>query len=284
MSVDLTIPDPAPLLDMGHGCIAKLVPLAHFTRQPLVGFDLLDESGQSISFLTATEAGRILAEGIIQLGRIKVHDDPKMMLPGGLEAHIRKILTGGNSEDARKLYEDNFGTKATGVGKDLADDAAFGSVFNRYRRLFLMIIPVQEDKRSRRILKYRYEKIVDRSGGPWKILFGKPACARIELPSVREAASYHLEIILPDGVRATDVDVEANPQGAEDENDKPNVERKVVGSKVHLCVHSIRSRATGTAIASLRVSRGGWLASATLAAWLIALVLAMGDFWTKTGR
>jgi hypothetical protein len=282
VSVDFTLPDWAPSVTLAKNHVVRLVPLAHLKKRPLVGLDVFDEAGQSIPLLTGTQTGRMVAEGLVAFARKLVHGGLTGTLQPSLEQDLRAI-TGDNLEEARKAWHSILHCGDDDERLKLASNRGFRMLTGRYQRNFLMLIPLQDEERARRVLKFRYVEPFRRTGGPWRLLVGEPHLARFEAPGVQEGGGYHLEIDLPDGVRVTSVSLGTGDQRTQaEDDDRPSTDRQVVGSKVHLCVRYFPYDARAEAQTGLRATRSGWLASACFSVWLIAIILAVGDVWLRS--
>jgi hypothetical protein len=282
VSVDFTLPDWAPSVTLAKNHVVRLVPLAHLKKRPLVGFDVFDEAGQSVPLLTATQTGRVVAEGLVASARKLVHGGLTRTLQPSLEQDLRAI-TGDNLEEAREARHSILHCGDDDERSKLAGNRGFRMLTGRYQRSFLMLVPLQDEERARRVLKFRYIEPFKRTGGPWRLLVGEPHLARFEAPGVQEGGGYHLEIDLPDGVRVTSVSLGTGDQRTQEEDDdSPSTDRQVVGSKIHLCVRYFPYDAKAEAQTGLRATRSGWLGSACFSAWLIAIILGVGDVWLRT--
>src|SRR6266536_640448 len=213
VSVDFTLPDRVPCLVLSGNRVAQLVPLARLRKQALVGFDVFDEDGRSVPLLTAIQTGKIVADGLIHIARQIIHGDANRPLDETIEKDIRQITRderGAKKARNRLLQrtaDPNRSESSRSQLFDLAHDLSFAMLIRRYYRVFLMVVQLEGDGCSRRI----------------------------------------------------------------------------VGSKIHLCVHKVPIEASDAfANAALRAARLGWFGGACFCAWLIAIVLGIGDFWVRT--
>ncbi len=290
VSVDFTLPDRVPCLVLSGNRVAQLVPLARLRKQALVGFDVFDEDGRSVPLLTAIQTGKIVADGLIHIARQIIHGDANRPLDETIEKDIRQITRDerGAKKARNRLLQRTADPNRSEPSRsqlfDLAHDLSFAMLIRRYYRVFLMVVQLEGDGCSRRILKFRCTEPFERSGGPWRLLVGEPDVAQLNVPAAQEGG-YHLEIDLPSGVRVVDVSMSTHKEKKAQETDEeqPSFHERIVGSKIHLCVHKVPIEASDAfANAALRAARLGWFGGACFCAWLIAIVLGIGDFWVRT--
>jgi hypothetical protein len=282
VSVDFTIPEPAPYLVQSGRRVGVLVPLALLGKQALVGFDVFDENGRSLPLLNASQSDNIVAHGLIRVARWVIHGDANTPLDDNIENEIKLIV--GGKQGARRA-KDNFeeAPRDDPHHFKLGRDSIFRPQLDRYERGFLMLVLLQAEAGERRVLKFRYSEAFTRQGGPWRLLIGEPEVAQLNLPSVKDGG-YHLEVDLPSGVRVVNARVATHERTDEEKRYKsPKANVQIVGSKVHLCVRYFPTNAPETlAKISLRAARLGWFSGACCCAWIIAAILGMGAFLFRT--
>jgi hypothetical protein len=253
VSVDFTVPlehrEDVRLADAQW-----IVPLALLEKRPLVHFDLFGEDLTVIPLLRSDEARSVARELLyVMLDLDFEGEDPDFDADGLIE----RVLAAGPDDD------------------EVAEDAAalaprapeFSALAERLSRGFLLCA-VLEDVSRRRVIKFAYNEPIARPGR-WSHFYVTPGCT--------EAASYHVEIDVPDGMRARSTQMIDNRTGellveGPLDSDRPAVHYVAGTDEVEpgLSVHSATERTV-------------FLGPAALVAWVIALELALPRLFADLG-
>jgi hypothetical protein len=163
------------------------VPLAFLTKHPLVHFDLRNEEGHAIPLLTA-EQNRLIGRELLDyvLDGDLAHqdaDDAAVSLAAG--PLVEAVL----ADDERRLEERIAALEATHGLKPLSDFRAMAKVLSRYFVVWAVVRGVER----RRIFKFAYDERFTRLPRLTHF-YAAPGCT--------EAWSYHVEVAVPQDLRA----------------------------------------------------------------------------------
>ena len=179
VSIDFTVPE-GQREGLRISAEEFVVPLALLDKRALVNFDLRNEEQHSIPLLTADQHRAIARELLYRLLDDELPDE-------GLEAAgelIEDVLA-----DEPQEVEDRIAALETAHGVELPDFRATASVLGR---LFILWAVVRGLDR-RRVFKFAYDEPLGR--GPGSVFgFAARGCT--------EALSYHLEVAVPDDLKA----------------------------------------------------------------------------------
>jgi hypothetical protein len=243
VSVDFTVPA-EHREDLRLSKTEFVVPLALLAKRQLVHFDLRGEDEISVPLLRSDEARHIARELLYLVLDLEEADFD----PGDL---IERVLAAG-TEEAEALDAE------LAAIEDRAPD--FAALAAQFTRGFLLCA-VLNDVARRRVIKFAYDEPLGRPDQTAHF-YDAPGCT--------EAASYHVEIAVPDEMRARTTQLVDNRTGAvlsagPRDADRPAVRysaepgvRMDVGVSVHY-----------------GLERGRFLVPAALVAWVIALELAL---------
>jgi hypothetical protein len=246
VSVDFTVPlEHRGDLQLADGQF--VVPLAVLEKRQLVHFDLRSEDDEALALLRSEEVQLIARELLYLLVDLDADEGD----PPEVSDLIERVLAAG-PQDA----------EVVGAQVDAVADAlpGFAALARPLTRGFLLCATLGDVSR-RRIVKFAYDEPLARPGR-WEHFYGTQGCT--------EAASYHVELAIPEGLRARSVDMIDNRTGellAEGprDSDRPGLhyiadarERTEPGLQVHY----------GT-------ERSGFLLPAMVVAWVIAFELGL---------
>jgi hypothetical protein len=173
VSVDFTVPE-AQREGLRISAEEYVVPLALLTKRPLVHFDLRNEEQHAIPLLTA-EQHRTIARELLH----RQLDDE---LAGAGEL-IEAVLA-----DEPRDVEPLIGAFEEAHGIELADFRAIAAVLSQYFIAWAIVRGLDR----RRIFKLAFDEPVARTSFVYFI--GAPGCT--------EAESYHLEVAVPEDIKA----------------------------------------------------------------------------------
>jgi hypothetical protein len=190
VSVDFTVPheyrESLRLSDAGEFA----VPLALLAKHPLVHFDLRNEEGHSIPLLTAEQNTAINRELLYQVLGVDLADqdaDEATQDAVGLAAGavIEAVLGDGASAGAVAQLERDHGLLP------LTEFRALAASFSRYFVLWAVVRGLDR----RRVFKFAYDEPFSQRPGL------TPTCF-YESPGCVEAWSYHVEVAVPQELKA----------------------------------------------------------------------------------
>jgi hypothetical protein len=240
VSVDFTVPlehrDDVRLSDREW-----VVPLALLAKRELLHFDLRSEDETAIPLLRSDEAQLITRELLYLMADLDEADEDLDVGPV-----IERVLAAAPGEDV--------------VGPELAAALpSFAALAERLTDGFLLCA-VLDDVARRRVIKFAYDEPIARPGRS-SHFYVTPGCT--------EAASYHVGLDIPEGMRARTTDMIDNRTGellavGPRDADRPGLHYVAEAQQVEPGL-SVRY---GT-------ERGGFLVPAALVAWVIALELAL---------
>lgn len=245
VSVDFTVPAGyRDALALGDG--QWVVPLAVLDKRKLVHFDLIGEDGYALPLMRSDEVQLIVRELLYMVLDIDLDGGELDVDAGDL---IERVLAAGP--------DDGPAVKAR-VAEVTAAAPEFAALATTLTSGFLLCAVLTEVDR-RRVVKFAYDEPLGRPDR-WSHFYGTQGCS--------EAASYHVELAVPDGMRARSADIVDNRTGdvlldGPRNSDRPGL-HYVVGAG---------TRAEPGLRVRYAVERGGFLVPAMLVAWVIAAEL-----------
>jgi hypothetical protein len=249
VSVDFTVPEPhREELALSDG--EWVVPLAYLAKRLLVNFDLFREDESTVALLRSDEAQMIARE----LLYVMLDLDTEDAVQEDAGPLIEWILAAGPGEEAA------VDAAVAEMEESLGPLPGFAALAAQLTRGFLLCA-VLDDVSHRRVLKFEYEQPLGRPGRTAHF-YDTPGCT--------QAASYHVEVDVPDEMRARttelldDLSGDVLARGPRD-TDRPAI-HYVSEPDVH--VGPGLSVIYGT-------ERSRFLVPAALVCWVIALGLTM---------
>jgi len=200
VSVDFTVPEAHRAeIELSDGqCV---VPLAYLGKRLLVNFDLFMEDEAAVPLLRSDEA-QVVARELLYLMLdldLGVREEPPGEVAGALEARagslIERVLAAGPG-DAEVV-----GAQVEALAETLPGFAALAGPLTRGFLLCAML----DDVSRRRVIKFAYDEPLARPGR-WAHFYDALGCT--------EAASYHVEVEVPDEMRARTTELVDNGSGA----------------------------------------------------------------------
>lgn len=330
MSVELNVREDAPVFvdDAGHAFWA--VPVMMMRRRTLVDFHMHAEDGRPIGMpglrlVQQLDQSLLLAAAAAvtpDLGRSLAEDDE-------VQDFVRHLVAGSNAQVRRewKRYSD-LRADETGPLATLRRSALFHSVARQLRSSFSLYVFLPVSPSRHRLLRlsfvepirWNYQKPVlkDVSGtvgtcgavGTWRYRAGRPVPwhrpwshvfaalgwtatrLRFQVPSAERAASYHVEVVAPPGVRiggATLIAGRPNADGRPRSDDEVSRSRITVdheeSATLTVGLHGVEVPPGSLCRAQIdmRVQSSGWLASMVATATAITAVLT-SVAWHYHGR
>lgn len=246
VSVDFTVPE-AQREGLRISPEEFVVPLALLDKRPLVHFDLRNEEQHSIPLLTADQHRTIARELLYR----QLDDD---LADPGYEA-AGELVEAVLADDPRAVDAEIEALEAA-HGVLLADFRATAAELSRRFILWAVVRGLER----RRVFKFAYDEPLGRGPG---FVFGFAA------PGCTEALSYHLEVAVPDDLKArttrlVDVATSQELAAGERDTDRPALSFRAEAPPPH----------APRILIGFAVERWRFLAPAALVATIIALLVA----------
>jgi hypothetical protein len=280
VSIDFTVLDIMPEMTLCKPY--RLVPLTVLNKRRLANFSLRDEEGKSVSLLNAAQNTAVSTAVLVAAAASALEGD-KPSVSAGLHEALSSIA------GARTLEEvDNaLARRENLVGRELNASSEFTHIADMLAQGFMVILLVDNEPGTRRIMKFSYEEPVNFSALPLQdivlaALGWIPRRVRFPTPAVDAPESFHFEVGAPEGVTITEgALIVTRPQVNESQREEPPPIDWAPGglSRVHLHPRGVPSGSSGEAQVALRASRRGWLASACFTMGVIAILLTVGGLW-----
>lgn len=247
VSVDFTVPlEHRDELRLSDG--EWIVPLAVLDKRKLVHFDLFGEDGYALPLMRSDEVRLIARELLYLMLDIDVEDTELDFDAGDL---IERVLAAGPGD-----------TEAVTARVDaVAEQAPEFAALARVLTSKFLLCAVLDDVAKRRIVKFAYDEPLGRPDRR-EHFYGTQGCT--------EAASYHVELAVPEGMRARTADIVDNRTGEQllegpQDSDRPGL-HYVAGAEAEIEPGLRVNYAT---------ERSGFLVPAMLVAWVLTLELGL---------
>jgi hypothetical protein len=258
VSVDFTVPI-EHREDLRLTDTEWVVPLAVLTKHELVHFDLRSEDETAVPLLRSDEAQSVARELLYLMLDLDLDAGAEVDEDFDGGALIEKVLAAGPMDgDIVGAQVDEFTEQLPG----------FTALAGPLTRGFLLCA-VLNDVTRRRVIKFAYDEPLARPGR-YSHFYGTHGCT--------EAASYHVELDVPHGMRARTSEMIDNVSGevlavGPRDADRPGL-HFVADAGAHLDPGLRVHYAT---------ERGGFLVPAALVAWVFALELALPWLFADLG-
>ena len=249
VSVDFTVPaehrDDVQLSDT-----ERVVPLALLAKRPLVHFDLRSEDESSVPLLRSDEA-QLISRELLYLALDLDSENADTVDAAPL---IEWILAAspGESEAVRAAVGE--------LEEQLGPLPGFAALADQLASGFLLCA-VLNDVTKRRVIKFAYDEPLARPSRSAHF-YDAPGCT--------EAASYHVEVEVPDEMRARTTEMVDDRTGAVLAAGPRDADRPAV-----YFVADAGTRMDPGLSVRYGTERGRFLTPAALVAWVIALELAL---------
>jgi hypothetical protein len=261
VSVDFTVPvelrEGLGLSDAGEFA----VPLAFLAKGPLVHFDLRNEEGHSIPLLTAEQNTTINRELLYQVLDVDLADqdaDEATQAAVGLAAGplIEAVLGDGDGAGAGAVAE-------LERAHDLAPLTEFRALAGSLARNFVLWAVVRGLDR-RRVFKFAYdEPFSQRPGLTPTYFYDAPGCS--------EAWSYHVEVAVPQDLKARSTRLLDSVSGAVLATGARDADRPAL----YFCADPAHPPMRPEVVVGYGAERGRFLGPAAIVASVITLLVAL---------
>lgn len=303
VTIELHVPDQAPVFSGDDGQAYSLVPLSVMRRKTLVNFEVTDERGRSV-VLPTLRHNQAITESVLLACADATVEQASGWTGAGAAGHpeiaefVHRVVS-GTQQQLAAAYESLSRGAAPAVA-DLARTPMFRVLLDRLADNFVLWVMIPAGTPRRRVLtfccdeplnlryrepgfkenRYRLGKII----GFWRpIVWGSALgllTTRIEfpVPAAENTASFHFEIDAPKGVQITKASLLAGrPEEARPSFDHVQGRFPTVGLHVIEVPNGSLSRAQ----IGLRAVTRGWLTTSTLSSWAVfALLLAFATHET----
>jgi hypothetical protein len=204
VTIDVELPLHPPLSGDQY-----FLPLALLTKQPLVGFDIWDESNTSLPILTRWENARIAWSMVVSVAEFGLD----ATLDEAVVSDIFAIVS-AEAWEAERLYNE-FIESANPLKKTLTRDEDLRSLLLDLASNFVLMVPITFDAGARRIIKFSYVEPIEFERFTWRQRLGQePAPIRFDLPAIDEGASFHFEAEAPEGLDIYEGEIVRLPGGS----------------------------------------------------------------------
>lgn len=203
VSLDLVLPNDRSLLRVNPSDPGSpiVVPLGWMNKAQLVDFDL-QEGSQRLSLVRSALNDLVAA----QLQRhIAVLDGIPERAAEAALPHLRRIA-GFDLDDARDAFAELFGEGigAPKLAREIRDSDVARETALRLRDAYLMLVELPEDGRRRLVRFATDQRLADQTMTLEHRLALTPNRILLEVPGAGQAASYHVEVSVPDGCTVVD--------------------------------------------------------------------------------
>jgi hypothetical protein len=249
VSVDFTVPEPhREEIALADG--QWVVPLAYLAKRLLVNFDLFMEDESTVALLRSDEAQLIARE----LLYVMLELDTEEAVQEDVGPLIEWILAAGPGEEA------DVDAAVEELEGSLGPLPGFAALANQLTRGFLLCAVVGDVSR-RRVLKFEYDQPL-----------GRPSRTAhfYDTPGCTQAASYHVEVDVPDEMRARRTNLVDDVTGAVLARGPRDTDRPAI----HYVAEPDARVSPGLSVI-YGTERSRFLVPASLVAWVIALGLTL---------
>ena len=316
MAVELRVRQDAPVFVDEAGNAFWIVPLMMMRRRTLVDFKMHDEQDRPVT-MPGLRLVQQLDQSLLLAAAATVPDGRGGSLAddAGVTHFVQQLVTGTESEVDRAWtpYVQRAAELSSPL-RTLRESSPFHSLARMLRRSFSLYVLLPVLGSRERLLRlsfvepvrwaYQLPSLVPLDGASDTWLYGasqggsswhlkrshleaalgiRATRIRFQVPSAERAASYHVEIVAPPGVRIGRATLIAGrPNDADDHRREPGTPlwRLTVdheeSATLTVGLHGVEvlPGSLCRAQVDLRVQSAGWLASIVTTAWAIAAVLA----------
>lgn len=274
VSLDLVLPrDPAPLLvDPSDPRPVLVVPLGLMDKRQLVDFDL--QEGDTRLSLVRSDLNSWAAAGI--LWNLAVFDGIAPTSATAAMPWFRRI-SGFSREDAVYAFDALMegGADPGPQAREVSRSPRVRAMAAQLRDAYIMLVEMAPDGGRRRLVRFATDQPIDGPAAslPERLGF-VPTHITLDAPGASQAASYHLEVVVPPGcvVSAVDGSAEAASEG----------ELTLFGPRAARYVPSSAAE-PGFMDISVAGEPNFFFRPAMMLSWIVAVVLAAGLITTVSG-
>ncbi len=311
-TIELRVPEDAPVIVDGDGEPHWLVPLSVMRRRTLVSLDISDKDGDPIT-LMGLRFAQSLDEAMLRAVARMIQPQPNAETLAAIDAFITRAIS-GNWQQIGEAHRDSIEARAS-LKNDPPDgqhplapifkEPTFVAALERLWHNFTLYAALPVSAGRHRLLKLAFEEQLTwrfqapkldqlkqtffyepmtkplRRSRNWREIFAlKPTRIRFLTPSAENCASYHFEFTAPTGLSIAHASLVA---GRPNEDGSLDTHAKVSWDAVDNPGHSVGLHAVEIpngslcrAQVDLRIPSRGWLGTVTascVAIWLVMLTL-----------
>jgi hypothetical protein len=259
----------------------QLVPIGFLSKGALINFSLRDEHDSSLPLLNKSQNAQVAAAVLISVARsaLDIPGDNGQDVPDEIECDIRHLVSqpSGDAFNTLKQLFDNPDA-VSAVREKLRGHRTFVEIATQFAKSFLAFSMLNIRPHERRIVHLSHEaRLIDNRIGGFvgkanrmrQLSTAAPRFMVFYIPSVSEAASYHLEVEAPEGHMISGLDSFRYQAGSTGQL-KPEPVRGTF-RRAHFHFANVSSRRVGSVLLYLYPRQSGVVRIATLTG-LIALL------------
>ena len=294
VTVELYVPDQAPIFRGDDNKEYRLVPLSVIRRKTLVNFKLRDEEGKSVVLMSLRQ-NQAITESVLLACADAILEYPNdrtgVSAETGIADFIHEVVSGDQSEltAAYKSLEDDTAPPAV---LELAERRIFRAVLDRLADNFVLWVMIPAGAPRRRVLRFSSDEPLSLhyrkpgwGGDKYKlgprlkpltrtVMFSALGLTttriRFPVPSAENTASFHFEIDAPPGVQIA----EASLLAGRPNDEQPSFDHVQGGfPTVGLHVIEVPNGSLSRVQIGLQVVNRGWLMMSMLSSWAVFFLL-----------
>lgn len=282
-TVDLTVPKQSCSVRGPETRRVRLLPLDLLPKQNLVNFEICDQAGKSLSYLTSSQV-RILTAVMLTEYAEGLLSEP---LPDGIGQHIKDLVTADPIDaEAQEDWEHVIfaDSDVQAVKNQLDKMVEFTSILKRLTSNHILLVPVEAVPGTRLKMRYcldypvEYVLKEDPKEGLGEQLGWR--CTRIDFPleAAAETEIYHFEVEDPPGVDLAMAAIFECPAPSNGTTPEPTIHDWRPGGvpRLNLRARNVQRGSRVVARVDIRTSLHGWLPAFVTCSWVLALLLGIG--------
>jgi len=284
-SIDLTVPDQAPVLSTVGSQEILLLPLDLLRKQNIVNFKITDQDGRSLSYFTRSQLGCVTSTMLIEYAGALL-DRP---LPDSVAKLVQDLVTctPAKIEEARSRWEKRtfIESEAQVVKSGLDKLPEFRFLLDRLMKNYLLLVPTDSVAGARLHISYCFDlplKIEDARDDKERFLEGlgwDPTRVDFRLEAASGTESYHFEVEDPPGVDLVKAAIVEYPAPVKKwEKPKPIFHEQEEGGLPTLNLHASGVQRGSRVVAHVDVQAGRepWLSFFMISCFVLAALLFLG--------
>ncbi len=266
-----------------------VVPITVLTKEARRNFDLCDESGRAVPALSKRQNGDLVLSAVVDLARrsldaagVEVDADTS----DGLVADFSEIVTAAADRATARIEDFAYDAEHDDPARHaLWRDPELRGVLSTLAEHYVLFAVLAPEGPSRRILKYSYGDDFDLAvvdgdpSSPWarapklaaRIWRPDRRLFAIACPSASRAASFHVEVAIPEELRICQARLRTPEVGT----DVSHVDRDVNRASLYAS-RPLEPRTEVIAFVEVTAERSGHLLQAALTSVIVALLLWAG--------
>jgi hypothetical protein len=292
-TVDLTVPELAPALQVLQAQEVRLLPLDLLRKQSLVNFEIRDQGGRRLPYFTSNQLGVLTGVMITKYAEGLLNEPLSDTVARCLKDLV--TLDGTALISAQQDWERMVAVDWS--AKRLSEMIEFASILKRLINNHILLVPIDAGPGTRLNLRYCLDVPISfaldeppKEGFPEQMGW---RCTRVDFPleAAAETEIYHFEVEDPPGLDLAMAAIcEFPPRAKDGAIPTPIVHAWQRGGlpRLNLRVSRVQQGSEVVARVDFRSSRQGWLPAFVTCAWVVALLLAIGawrmDYMLHLGK